>query len=656
MSVRDYMAAAGVASAAGDVDQALAQYKKALGKLGTATTPDRAEIYVAIGALMRRQGKTRLAITNFDKALAIDPGDRRALVALVALNAAEGDWRAAEEAEDKFIAVMGGDEAAYDHLLAFGDRWRDAGTDAARARKHYERARDAAPERPEALERLLAFYEADHDVDRVIETRQRLLALVTDPEKRADGYFELGEYCMFEAQREAAAFEAFERVLDAEPTRLEALEVLATAFADHQEWAELERVYRKMIDHFAPQTGAYVEVRAELYHRLALLYRDHLEDPASALAALEHAVELRPRDLAGVLLAADLAEQIGDRSKAADLLRAAARIEPRRSETYHRLFEIGQRDDRLEIAYFAAAVAAFLGSANDRERIVLGEHRPHGVPVHSRPLGESGWERLRHPSCDPSVDAVMRALTPAVLRQRVLELERDGKLPALPGDAQDAATSTISAVRSLGWAAQYLGIQLPAVYVSDEAAAALAAPTARHHAVIAGRGALRGRSLAELAFMSGRHLALRRLEYELVAHTRSLDELGVCFLAGVCTVLGAAPAPDRLAAAVSHLAGLIPKHQTVDERTELEEAVRRFERAGGRVDLAAWLASVERTSCRAGLLLCGDIEVAAKVLGNEPETDAGPVPLADKVNELLAFCVSRDHLDLREALGTTLDA
>ena len=653
-TVRDFMAAAEAEALADRLDGALAQYKKALGKLGTSTTPDRAEIYVRIAMIMRKQGKTRLAITNLDKALAIDARDARALVALVELNADEGDWEAAEQAEERLISVAPtDDDTIFAHLLAFGDRWRAAGRAPERARRHYEIASERFPERPEAWQRLLAMYEEAHDVDAVIDTRKRLIAFETATEKRADRWFELGEYCMFEAHREIEALEAFEHVLAAAPTRLEALEVLATALAEQQEWAELERIYRKMAMRFDEPTPEFAAVRAELYHRLALLYRDHLEDPRSALHALEQEIAVRPRDLDAVLIAANLASELGDRAKTLDLLRAAARLEPRRSDTYHRVFEVGQLEDRLEIAYFAASVTSSLGTANDRERIVLAEHRPHGVPAHRRPLTADAWPLLR-PSPDEGVDSVMRAIAPAILRHRVLELDRDGRLPPLPFDGpQDARTSTISAVRSLGWAAQFLGVSVPAIYVSDDHAGTLTAPLAKHQAVIAGRGALRGRSLAELAFLCGRHVTLRRPEHELAVHVHGTEELAACFLAGIHAATGSAPSPPALAAAVTALASLITKNQTADERTDLEEAVRNLEESSARVDLSAWRDHVERTACRAGLLLCGDIDVAKRVL--EAEDEGGTGATSEWLGDMLAFVVSDSYLALREALGTTLD-
>ncbi len=86
--------------------------------------------------------------------------------------------------------------------------------------------------------------------------------------------------------------------------------------------------------------------------------------------------------------------------------------------------------------------------------------------------------------------------------------------------------------------------------------------------------------------------------------------------------------------------------------TEQVDALRalylRFVEEGGRTNLLRWSSAVDRTACRAGLLLAGDLGTALTVLEGE-EGRAGPL-----AKDLLVFTVSDRYAALRRELGIAL--
>jgi tetratricopeptide (TPR) repeat protein len=656
MSVADHIQAGDLDLKLNKPDEALAQYKKALGKLGTTASPERAEVYIRMGDVMRRQQKVRLAVSNYDKALAIVPGDRRALAGLVELNAVDGNWRAVHTAEEKYLAAIENDEERFSELVQSGDRWLNGAKDVRRARERFSEARTRFPRRVEPLERLALIHQAEGAVEHVLDLRRRIADLTPDASARARLYYQLGEYCLGQTGREQEAYAAFELALDSDPAHLEALEKLASALAEDQEWGELGRVYEKMIHRFRDRTPDEVTrtVLAELYHRSALLHRDHLDDAESALAALDEELAVRPDQLSAQMMAAELAQETDDAERALGYLRAAARIDPRRSETYHQIFELARKSDMSEIAFQAASVAQVLGAADERERIVYREHRAEAVPAHRHPLSAEAWRWLVDDRRDRTVEAVMTAVTPVVLRARVEQLASAGKLFEPPPEARlSPATSTVSAVRSLAWACEFLAVPAPAIYLDDATPAPYAGRLARQAATVIGKSALTGRTLGELAFLAGRHAALRLPQHELCAHMRSLDELTVCFLAGVKAVLGKAAPSGALGGAVDALATQIGDEIEPDERDALGEAVERLNESRAKVDLRRWLGSVDLCATRAGFVLCGDLETVVRVL--EEEGDGPFIATSKLVDDLLAFAVSEGHASLRGELGSSVE-
>jgi tetratricopeptide (TPR) repeat protein len=584
------------------------------------------------------------------------PTLERALAGVLECHVALRNWRAVLAAEDKLLAALATDsEERVERLLEFGDRaLENENVDHARAR--FGAARDAAPSDPRPLERLLTIAEQAVDDEAILALRSALIEHVADPAERARAALDLAAFCLETGDHEEQALQLLERALDDAPGELEALETLASLLADNQEWAELERIYRKVIEAYEPyvtdEDGPEHVVLAELYRKLALLFRDHLEDPEQALVALDKEFGLRPDDLEGRLLAAELATELELPAQALVHLRHASELAPMHAETYRRLHTLGQQFSEPETAFLAASVLHALGEANEDERATYEASQVQGVPALVRPLRREAWSWLRTKQHDTLVDQVMRAIAPSVLRARVLQLEEKKKLPALP-ERQDPKTSTASVVRSIGWASQFLGVEAPAIYLDDKVEAPLSARFARHQAMVVGKTAMRGRSIGELAFLAGRHLALRQAEHELVSHMASIDELSACFLAAVKLALGAAPS-GPLAAIVDALATALASQTSREERAQLDAAVKTLTKKTAQLDLTAWVGAVERCATRAGYVLCGDLALAIKLI--DAEGDSAFTTARERIADLCSFTVSGQHMKLRQELGSSLVA
>jgi hypothetical protein len=75
-----------------------------------------------------------------------------------------------------------------------------------------------------------------------------------------------------------------------------------------------------------------------------------------------------------------------------------------------------------------------------------------------------------------------------------------------------------------------------------------------------------------------------------------------------------------------------------------------LEERGGRVDLGAWVKSVELSAGRAGFLLCGDLSIALELLKSESRGIA-ELSAEDRRRDLLAFSASAELAALRDRLS-----
>ena len=73
----------------------------------------------------------------------------------------------------------------------------------------------------------------------------------------------------------------------------------------------------------------------------------------------------------------------------------------------------------------------------------------------------------------------------------------------------------------------------------------------------------------------------------------------------------------------------------------------------GALNLERWWTATDLTADRAGLLLCNDIDLAARMIG--ADAAATGVPAEERVKHLVQFMCSLEYFELREALGLTID-
>ena len=651
----DHIASGDKLAAAADPEGALREYKNALGLLGIDATKYRAEIFIRIAQIKAQQDKRREAISHYEKALAAQPSHRKAIDALIELAFLEQDWRGLLAAEERLFSVLKDDDERFSLLVSFAERWGGVAFDAERARALLEQAREIRQADTSVLTKLRRLYEALELNDEALAMRRRLAELTDEPRDRAREYLDLGRYCLEELKREPAGIEFLDAALDSDPTFLEPLDRIERLLEERQEWSELEQVYRRMIERLelAPKGQARADVTWDICRRLAFLYRDHLEDPAAALEAFEDAIGQKPEDFDSYHVAAELARTTGNLERAAHHLQSLVALDPTTVSTYHDLFEVFQKLKKPDQAYGVACVTMHLKSADARERFIYEEHLPDGVPKFRQALGDNAWQLLRVENTDIHVEAILAAVARSAVAAKLDQLEEEKRLPQLdPAAKQDPQTSTVSIVRSFVWGSHFLGVPAPAVYIRDDAPIGLAAVMASEPSVIIGSLVLRGRSMPELGFLVGRHLAYHVGSHRLLLYYPSLEDLSICFLAALRVALKNLPIPPKMRDAVLAISPRLEASMTEPEVRKLEQAVALLDASGKPADITKWVSGVEHCAARTGLLLSGDLDVAAKTLEADP---LGMVPPEEKIAGLLGFAVSDSFHTLRQELGVAIE-
>jgi hypothetical protein len=315
----------------------------------------------------------------------------------------------------------------------------------------------------------------------------------------------------------------------------------------------------------------------------------------------------------------------------------------------HARFDAALHQDAIDDGWRIAEVLVLRGASNRQERAFWEKHRVEGPVRPIRPLNHDAWVKLlKHPDEERTTGEIFGVIASAALVGRVSAMRRDGNMPRLDLEAyQNPLTSTVSAVRALSWAAATLGIRPPPAYVAPDLDVGYEIVTVVPPSTRIGSRVLSGLTAAQLAFACGRHMAWFREEHFICTLVPNVAYLESIFYAAL--LLGA-PAlqlpPDVRERAQVFSQAIVPCLEP-KQIERLRRLVARFLARGGRTNLKKWARAAEWTACRTGLLLCGELQVAADALANEPGGEM-------RITELETFWASPEAGELRKRLGAAI--
>lgn len=327
------------------------------------------------------------------------------------------------------------------------------------------------------------------------------------------------------------------------------------------------------------------------------------------------------------------------------------RRDPVNPENLRELDQILKAAGRTDRRLFVAQALCALGEAGREEQSWVESQKDAMLPRPRAGLSQDAWaNQLLHPDQEVTTGNIFGVIAPAVLLGKVAALGREGALyKATPEQRQDPAQTTLTAVRALAWSAAILGVGTPVVVVDPKCDGTFVHTPALPPMTLVANSALSGRAQRELAFMAGRHLTMYRAEHYVRALFPSVADLEDLFLAAITLGNPAVPLSVDVKNRVGPIAAALEPLLQPAQIDALRGHLLRFVEEGGRTNLQRWGAAVDKTACRAGLLLCGDLTTAADVLGNEEG------PKGELFRDLIAFATSEAHTKLRTDLGINAD-
>jgi golgin subfamily B member 1 len=634
----------------GDWPTALANYQKVLTALGEDATDERTEVYFRLGCIKREQGQAKQAINNFEKALSLNGEHRPTLDALVDIYAKAKNWAQVAEYKRQILDCLTEEDERFAMLMEIGEVWTGEGKNVNKAIEALEEAQEIKATHHVLLHKLLQLYQRAEEWSKMIDTIHSISALEENPEKKARYYYTMAQLYRDKVDDADRAVELFNDALDLHPAFLEAFERINKILTQSRNWKQLERAYRKMLHRIAGKGNADLE--HELWYQLGLIYRDRISDRDKAIDAFKMASHVRPDDLKNRHILSELYEVAERFDEAIEQQRYVLENDPLKLEPYRSLYRLFLHKRTYDEAWCAAAAITFMQKAEPEEYQFFEDYRPQGILQVKGRLNNEIWSKaLFHPTLNIYVSKIFEAISAAALKAKIAQMGA-GFRPPDKQFKEDVATSTITFARTFGWTAQVLGIPIPELYIRNDQPGAIRALVAEPRASEAGRAVLSGFQPHEFAFICGKHLASYRPELFIRNLFPAQTDLTVMLFAGMVIADPKTPLPQELATNVRATAQALSQYMDTQARDYLANVVKRFVQEGAKVNIKTWMRAAELTACRAALLVCGDLEVAKKILSAESTTPE--LTAADKMKDLLVFTMTENYSLLRKALGVEI--
>ncbi len=611
--------------------------------------PEIVEIFYRLGHIKAQVKERRKALNMFDKALEIDPGHVPTLEEVIELHDAGKNFEQVIHFKKELLNAVD-EEERFETLVEIGDIWQGKLRNTQKAISAYVEALDIDPDNRPVLHKVLPLYQSTKQWQKVVDIIRRVAEMEEDGEKLGRLYYSMGVIYRDEIKNAEEAVACFNLSLDASITELKAFEAIDRILTQRKDWKNLERAYRKML-HRITGTGR-PDLEINLWHFLGEIYRTRMQQFEPAAEAFKMASNLDPDNVVRHEILAELYVSLpGRMDDAVKEYQWMIKNNPYKVESYKALRKLYFDNRQYDKAWCLCATLAFLKKADADEQQFFEQYRAKGmIRAQSRLDNEKWFKYVFHPNESIFVGKILEAVTNVVRSYKVQPTKAFG----LKKGQKRPVNDTMMFSKTFFYAAQVLNLPVPPdLYVQEDSAGGLNFAITEPMASVCGASLLSGYSPQDLLFMVTKHLNYYRPEHYIRWVLPTHGELKTLLLAALKIGKPDFNLPaDRTGVLDQYVKQLQGRMQPM-EREALGSVVKRFLKAGENIDVKKWINAVELTGCRAGFLMCNDLEIAARMVQSESAT-VDEMPPKEKIKELVVFSVSEEYFKLRETLGITI--
>ena len=266
-------------------------------RIGVTTATDEIiELYFRLGRVQSEAlDNSAEAVKAYNAVLDNDSRNRRALESLERVYFNSEEWQNLFDIYSKMVDIAPGDEGMADCYARMAKIAQDGLSDREKAVDLWGRVIDLRGEDPIALGELANLHERAEQWRELVDVLERTVRITDDAQSQIPLYQRLGRIWGEKLHRERNSLEAWQKVLEIDPTDILALRALAAVYKATQAWEELVETLHKLIDIGSASDMDPAEL-TELYAELGALQGEILMRPQEAIDAWQKVLRLNDRD------------------------------------------------------------------------------------------------------------------------------------------------------------------------------------------------------------------------------------------------------------------------------------------------------------------------------------------------------------------------
>lgn len=607
--------------------------------------------------LLVKRGRASFGCEKYDEAAklarqatVLAPDDIEGRILLADVHEHRKDYRGAVEARQRVLEAIGSKDERWfsivrsTALLMFEQLRNPDG-----ASSLLQDALAEAPKNRDILGELLKMHYAAKKYKDVVSVILQIAELVEDNKQLSRYYLTVAKVYRRELRQLDQAVIYFNKALEHDPTAEDARTALVQVLTEQKDWEGLEKVYKTIIANLPKDADK--DERIAVFKPLADLYMTKLDKEAEAIVLFETMSKI---DSANLEWDEKLSELYSWNTKVQDKAIAThyklLRANVHRTDSYRMLYRIFSAAQEPDMAWCAASMLSILNQASPEEHQYYKDYLSEGYPPISDTLSDDKWVKLLiHRDMNMDISNIFAVILPAIAQANCKALNATGLDPAT---AVDITTdpSEFSKLANFG-----IGVTavpaIPLFYQTNQQGFGVV--ETNPPVMIAGGDAAEMRDYLGLAFKLGQQLTLLRPGLLVKQILKSGTELSSWLLAAVKLFVPQLPVPNNLIASVNEKLSPIRETLRPQESERLQGYIQSFVSQAADVNTKRWAKSVDHTGDRVGLILCGDVAVAMRILEHQVQDEK---ERADRIKELSLFVVSQEYFELRKKLGIALQA
>ncbi|HEY3495558.1 MAG TPA: tetratricopeptide repeat protein [Polyangiaceae bacterium] len=604
-----------------------------------------------LGRALQKLGRAQQALAELDRSARLDPEARPTLRALADVHIDLGDAQRAIEIRRREIELAEGSERVA-LLVELGEIVAGKLKDNDYAARCFLLALDEAPNDRKILARLMQLFSAEKDWSRLLEVVVRLAELVDEPEQKAKYLHTAAMVAAREIGDPDQALGLLDAALDADPTHEGATTEALAIRRRLADWNGIKELLKRRAQQLAAagrnkELMTTLDELGETYERLgsieqaARVYESALDVEPDGVRWLERLARVYSTD-------PDFAEQ------AQEALVLWIELDPYRPDPYQLLRRVHTQVRYADGAWLACQALTVLGQAAPDESRFYARFRGSELVTARRRLSPEEWMELVMPEDgEPLITSLFSLIQPYVLAAR-------GRPESAYGlaveDELDMERYPYGMVYALYHGSQIVPADEPRIFQRQSDPSRVTPLATSSPAIVLGKAAFaEGMGPLESAFIAGQELAHSLPGMRLRTLLPNLTALKSWLLGAVRLLKPNFPVAAELDAAVGEAAAVLREAATGEYREHLIHTVSKLLQDGAALDLKKWVRAVDQSADRAGLILCGDLDVSANLIRSEPAR-AGSADAVARARDLLLYSVSPKYGKVRERLGITVDA